>query len=93
MKKGIKYKCVYTSGGGTEYDEGQWEIITLTDKTMIIEKTSERSVYGNYEKGEKIKCAKGNGNPIEDWGDNSFTIYPGQSGTPYYFSPESWGIK
>jgi len=44
MKKGIKYKCSYTSGGGTEYDEGQWEIKTLTEKTLIIEKITERSV-------------------------------------------------
>lgn len=85
MKKGNEYKCSYTSGGGTEYDEGNWRLKTLTLKTIIVEKISENTVYGNYEKGERIVCKKGNGNPLEDWGDGTFTIYPQQGGTPYYF--------
>ena len=87
MKKGNKYKCVYIDGGGIEYDEGEWEIKTLTDKTMVIEKITERKVYGNYEKGGKIVCRNGNGNPLRDWKDGTMTIYPNQSGTPYYFEP------
>ena len=95
MKKGQKYTCVYTSGGGTDYPEGQWIIKTLTEKTMIIEKISEQKIYGNYEKGDKIKCllsnhnnaGKGWTNPLRDWGDGTFTIYPQQGGTPYNFEP------
>ena len=95
MKKEQKYKCVYTGGGGTDYPEGVWQIKTLTEKTMIIEKISERHIYGKYEKGEKIKCLLINPenagrnwtNPLRDWGDGTFTIYPRQAGIPYYFEP------
>ena len=88
MKKGIIYKCVYTSGGGTEYPEGEWEIKTLTPKTMIIEKISEKEIWDNYEKGERIVCRKGSGNPLTKFEDGSFTIYPERGGTPYYFASE-----
>jgi len=95
MKKGQKYTCVYTSGGGVDYSEGQWVIKTLTDKTIIIEKISEQKVYGNYNKGDRISCLVNNPknagrswiNPLMDWGDGTFTIYPRQAGTPYYFEP------
>ncbi len=28
-----------------------------------------------------------NGNVLRDWKDNTFTAYPNQCGTPYYFEP------
>jgi len=87
MKKGNKYKCIYVSGGGTEYDEGEWQIKILTEKTVVIEKITEQRVYGNFERGSKIVCRKGNRNLLNDLGDGTFTIYPQQSGTPYYFTP------
>lgn len=87
MKKGNKYKCEYTDGGGTDYNEGEWEIKTLTPKTLIVEKISEKHIYGHYEKGDRIKCQKGNGNPLRVWKDGTFTIYPNQGGTPFYFEP------
>ena len=87
MIKEQKYQCVYTSGEEIEYDEGIWKIITLTGKTTIIEKISEKGIYGSYEKGDKIKCRENNGNPLRNWGDGTFTIYPNQGGTPYYFKP------
>lgn len=85
MKKGEIYKCSYTSGGGTEYDEGEWIIKILTDKTLLVEKITD--IGDNYEKGEKIRCGRKTPtrNPLRDWEDGSFTIYPNQSGTPYYF--------
>jgi len=87
--KGEKYTCVYVSGSGTNYSEGQWEIKTLTKKTLIIKKISEATVHSNYEKSDEIRCGrlKSNGNPLRDWEDETFTIYPEQNGTPYYFEP------
>ena len=35
---------------------------------------------------ESIKWAN-NGNVLIDWKDKTFTAYPGQCGTPYYFEP------
>jgi len=80
-----KYRCTYISGSGQEYNEGIWIIKTKTPKTLIMEKVSENGIYGNYEKGEKIRCQKGNGNPLIEYDDGTFTIYPNQNGTPYYF--------
>ena len=89
MVKGQKYTCAYTGGDETKYEEGQWQIKTLTEKTLIVKKITEKGVYGNYEKGDIIKCGriKSNGNVLKDWKDGTFTIYPNQCGTPYYFEP------
>ena len=91
MKKGEIYKCSYTSGGGTEYDEGEWIIKILTDKTLLVEKITD--IGDNYETGEKIRCQRNcpilrkisSPHCLRDWDDGSFTIYLNQSGTPYYF--------
>ena len=95
MKKGQKYICDSTSGGGTIYDQGEWIIKTLTEKTLILEKISDEEGFNDYEKGDKLKCLLNNPenkgraltNPLRDWEDGTFTIYPRQSGTPYYFEP------
>lgn len=87
MKKEQEYNCVYTAGNGLDYEEGVWKIKTLTKKTLIIEKISEQEGFANYEKGKKIRCAKNSGNPLRDWQDGTFTIYPQQAGTPYLFVP------
>jgi len=91
LAKGHRYKCYFVSGGGTEYDEGLWEVKTSTEKTLIVEKITDNGIYGTYEKGEKITCRKGNGNPVLDWDDNGFTIYPNQGGTPFVF--ESYNFR
>lgn len=81
-----KYKCIYVGGDNQEYDEGIWIIKTRTPKTLIVEKISESGVYSNYEKGDKIKCQKKLGkNPFIEFKGGTFTIYPNQSGVPYYF--------
>jgi hypothetical protein len=81
----ILYRCIYVDGSGQEYDEGIWIIKTRTPIMLIVEKISENEIYGYYDKGEKIRCQKGNGNPLIDHGDGTFTIYPNQGGTPFYF--------
>ena len=80
-----KYKCISISGGGQEYDEVVWVIKTNTPKTLIVKKIDEDGVYNNYTKGETIRCREGNGNILIDHEDGTFTIYPNQSGVPYYF--------
>ena len=89
MKKGDKYKCVSVSGGGTEYNEGEWIIKTLTDKTLSLQKTSESLVFDTYDRDYIIRCGRirSNGNVLKDFNDGTFTIYPNQCGTPYYFEP------
>lgn len=82
----MKYKCTYTSGGGTEYDEGEW-IIKRTAKTTTATKIKDIGIYGNFKVGEKIRIGFQTGNPIKDYNekDDSFVVYFRQSGTPYYF--------
>jgi len=36
MKTLTLLKCTYTSGGGTEYDGGDWEVVSNTEKTMTL---------------------------------------------------------
>jgi len=81
------YHCSYESGSGTHYDEGIWQIVCLTEITLIVEKITENTVYGFYEKGDIIKCGriKQNGNTLRCFKDGTFVIYPNQNGTPFYF--------
>lgn len=95
MRKGNLYKCVSVTGSDKEIDEGIWRIKTKTPKTLIVEKITEKEIWDNYEKGNKIICHLGETrglttgfiNVLRDWGDETFTIYPNQSGTPYCFEP------
>ena len=85
MIKNQTMTCVTTPGGGEERSEGNWRIKTHTEKTLVVEKISDGD-YENYKKGERIICRRGNRNPLRDWGDGTFTIYPKQAGTPYFFT-------
>ncbi len=87
MEKGDKITCESTDGGGTQYDDGVWIIKTKTDKTLVVALVSEPGFFSNYEKGDTIKVGAKHGNPVRNWDDGSFTVYPGQAGTPYYFEP------
>ena len=85
----MKYKVIYYSGGGQEYNDGEW-IVKKTPKRIIAEKVKEymSGVYSMHEVGEKIRIGKGTGNPIKDEDeDGSFTVYFRQAGTPYIFEP------
>jgi hypothetical protein len=83
----LKFTCTHTTGDGKEIDEGTWEVKTKTDKTLILEKVMEGSVFEYYEVGSIIKCGrlKQNGNTLREWSDGTLTIYPNQCGTPFYF--------
>lgn len=86
MKKGDKFICDSTGGDGTQQDEGIWIVKIKTDKTLIMELVSE-PFYSNYAKGNTLKIGARFHNPVEFWDDGTFTVYPGQAGTPYYFEP------
>ena len=84
----MKYKCSYTSGGGTEYYDGFWEL-KKTPKTTTLTKVEEHmgGIFSMHKVGEKIKVGAGTGNPLRDHEDGTFTVYFNQAGTPYYFEP------
>ena len=85
LRKGDKFKVDFTTGGGKEVDEGEWIIKTKTDKSLVAEKISEKGIWDNYEKGDRIKIGAKHHNPVRYWEDGTFTVYPNQAGTPYYF--------
>lgn len=83
----MKYQVSYMSGGGTEYPDGIWTRKD-TPKTITVEKIEGDGVYHNHEVGFKAKIGTGTGNPMRDlYGDESFTVYFKQAGTPYFFEP------
>ena len=83
-----KYRCSYTSGGGTEYEDGIWELKKTPKTTLLIKVTEYMSgIYAMHEIGEKIRVGKNTGNPLRDFGDGTFLVYFRQAGTPYYFEP------
>ena len=45
MKNKI-FKCIYVSGGGKEYDGGDWQIITNTAKTIVLKRIREEFFKG-----------------------------------------------
>lgn len=86
----MKYKVTYTTGGGTEHSDGIWEV-KKTPKTITATKDSELDgnvgVFAMHEVGKKYKIGANTGNPIRDHEDETFIVYFGQAGTPYYFEP------
>lgn len=88
----MKYNCYYVSGGGTEYDEGIFELVKKTDKCLTL-KMIEEGYFANYPevKVRKIPIGKGKGTRfcpcVKEWGDGSFTVYHNADGTPYIYEP------
>jgi hypothetical protein len=80
------YKCTTTSGGGTEHDAGIWTF-RETPKTMTFEYTGNLIFEPNYKKIRISKTGKFYGDVLRDWEDGTYTAYPKQCGTPYYFEP------
>ena len=82
-----KFQCVYTSGGGTEYGGGIWEL-KETAKTLIFICIEKPYFSCNWDKLKINKDPKKNKlHCLRDWEDGTYTIYPDQCGTPYYFTP------
>lgn len=83
----MKYKCSYTSGGGTIYDGGIWKK-KETSKTIILTQVVKSFYQPPWDKLVIHKDVKKNRRHcFRDWEDGTFTIYPDQCGTPHYFEP------
>ncbi len=85
-----KYNVTYPSGGGTEFDEGVWEIKTTPKQktaTKLAEQDGYFGVYSKYPVGKKFKIGFNTGNPIREIDDETFVVYFEQAGTPFYFEP------
>lgn len=86
--KGLKFKCVYVSGGGTEYDGGDWEVITDTGKSLILKRIREEWFKGIDEDILRLRKDNSCRHTLRLWDDGTFTVYPyARGGTPYYFEP------
>jgi hypothetical protein len=81
----MKYKCVYISGSGEEYDGGLWEKKETAKIITFI--CVEKSFY--EVDWDKLICRKDNKCPhhFTDWEDGSYTVYPNRCGTPHIFTP------
>ena len=87
MKKGEKFKCVYTNGSGKEYDGGDWKILTNTPKTLILKRIREEFFKGIEENILRLKKDNKCQHCLKIFKDNTFTIYYYRNGTPFYFEP------
>ena len=53
-----------------------------------IRQDNNYSAYRDFEQGgQKYKSWNNNGHCLRDWLDGTYTAYPQQCGTPYYFEP------
>jgi len=81
------FKCIYVSGGGKEYDGGDWKIITDTKKSLYLKCIREPFFKGIDDLVLRVRKDNIGKHSLRIWGDGTFTIYPCRSGTPYYFEP------
>lgn len=86
----MKYKCTYTTGSGTEHNDGIW-IKKVTPKTLTLEKIEDymTGVYRMHDVGYKTVLRVGSPakHKFIDNEDGTFTLYFNRAGTPYYFEP------
>jgi hypothetical protein len=91
-RKQPKYSCVYISGDGKENEGGIWR---KQDRPQTITFVCIKKPFFdlNWEKLVIHKDPAKNRNPLKDWEDGSYTIYPYQCGTPYIFTPIKKGVS
>jgi len=76
----------YFSGGGTEYEGGEWEI-RETNKMFIFKCIKQSFFESNCPEIMRIRKEKERLHCLRDWADGSYTVYPFQSGVPHVFEP------
>ena len=81
-----KYKMKYFSGGGNEYDGGEWSI-KETPKTFTFTLLNEPFFESNCPRLMRINKEKEKTHCLKDWEDGTYTVYPFQSGVPHVFEP------
>ena len=89
----MNYKCTSTGGGGTDSDEGIWTV-NRTAKIIAFSRIPDDWFDPmNFRVRTEVNMRDGNirysgfGNVVIDWEDGTYTAYPNQAGTPYYFEP------
>ena len=80
------HKMYYVSGGGTQYDGGEW-LIKETPKTFTFIRIKDGFFSSHVPEKSVIRKEKERSHCLKDWEDGTYTIYPFQSGTPHYFYP------
>ncbi len=83
-----KYQMTYFNGAGESYDGGLWEI-KETPKMFIFRLLKEPFFDSNAPHLMRIKKEKEKSHCLRVWGDNTFTVYPFQSGVPHLFEPKT----
>ena len=70
-----------------ESERNFWRIITLTTKTIKLERIIEEDDVDIGNSFDSLQCKWNNKckHCIRNWGDGTFTIYPHRCGQPYYF--------
>ena len=83
----MNYQCTITGGGGAKYKSGIWQK-KETPKTILFTLIDEPFWEPNYKTLKINKDIKKNKQHcFRDWQDGTYTVYPDQCGTPYYFEP------
>lgn len=82
----MKYKCTIIGGDGSERNGGIWEK-KETEKTIIFKYVDNVYFEPLFTLIKIRKTNNDSGDVIRDWNDGTYTAYPKQCGTPYYFKP------
>lgn len=72
----MKYKLKYLSGGGTEYEDGDWEYSET--KTFHVFNRIRKGIYSSAHVNDIVKLKK-------EVYENTDTFYPRQAGIPHWF--------
>ena len=90
IRVGDKVRAVYISGGGAEYEEGEFEIVKIT-KTFMYLKMVKEGYFAQYKNWKErkipLKDFKRRREPMPSWiSDREFVCYHNQSGTPTIYT-------
>lgn len=81
-----KFKMYTVNGGGNKYDGGLWEI-NETLKIISFKCIKKPFFVLNCPEKMRIKFKKEKSHCLRVWADDSYTVYPFQSGIPHIFEP------
>ena len=82
----MKYQCTITGGDGSERNGGIWEK-KETDKMIYFKYADDLHFEPLFTLIKIRKIDNNSRDMLRDWDDGTYTAYPKQCGTPYYFEP------
>ncbi len=88
---GTIFKSDITGGGGNEYPSGRWKVVSNTPKNIKLKLIEEDLMGGGYQdlvNEDKIVVIPKGKYGFKEFDGGEFQSYPGQGGTPHYFTPE-----